>query len=68
MFFRVLGAMVVADAIDRRARRRPPVPTALGTQDESQAISRRPSGMTPQQPPTGGGSSDWNRAAPERPL
>jgi hypothetical protein len=67
MFFRVLSAMVVADAIDRRARRqadRWPAPTAANTWHRDHEYGSR---AARQSVVVTAPSLAWDRTAPERP-
>jgi hypothetical protein len=67
MFFRVLGAMVVADAFDRRARRRAAhrrnPPLELSTHRLAPGASRTSSAWAVERQP-----GPWDRRAPERPI
>jgi hypothetical protein len=68
MFFRVLSAMVVADAIDRRARRaahRWPAPAASNARHSDHAHDSR---AAPRSVAATAGSRGWDRSAPERPC
>ena len=66
MFFRVLSAMVVADAIDRRARRREHGWAAASAGAQTETVDRgshEPQERVWLSPPR----RDWDRRAPERP-
>jgi hypothetical protein len=68
MFFRVLSAMVVADAIDRRARRpahRWPAPPAANARHNDHGYG---SNTAPQSVELTAARLAWDRSAPERPC
>ena len=68
MFFRVLSAMVVADAIDRRARRsadRWPAPPAANAWHNDHGSG---SNTVPESAVVTAAPLAWDRSAPERPC
>jgi hypothetical protein len=68
MFFRVLGAMVVADAFDRRARRRAAVWREPSAELSADRRARGASRATSSEWAAGRQPREWDRRAPERPV
>ena len=67
MFFRVLGAMVVADVIDRRARKRSYLWSGQAASHEALASTPRTRGDPPGMPSKRPRTCAWDPQTPERP-